>query len=108
VARLFLARAGASRFGPRWHDKPDVCAPSQFHETDDAYTTNGGTSAACALSAGVIAALRSNPKWNPTAVPPERLKKVLNETARKTDGPNWNNRLGNGILNAEAAFRKLP
>ena len=99
---------GQVGFGARGHDKPDLCAPSQFHETDDAYTTNGGTSAACALSGGVIAALRSNPTWNSTAVPPERLKKVLNETARKTNGPNWNNRLGNGILNAEAAFRKLP
>lgn len=89
------------------HDKPDLCAPSQFCETGDAFTTNGGTSAACALAAGVVAALRSVPVWQSSAVPPQDLKAILNGTATKTDGPTWNGRVGNGILNADAAFKKL-
>jgi subtilisin family serine protease len=89
------------------YDKPDLCAPSQFCETGDAFTTNGGTSAACALAAGVVAALRSVPVWQSSAVPPQDLKAILNGTATKTDGPTWNGRVGNGILNADAAFKKL-
>jgi len=88
------------------HDKPDLCAPSQFCETEDAHTVNRGTSAACALVAGVMAALRS--KWNSAAVSPDRLRTVLNKYARKTDGLKWNNRFGNGILNAKDAFKHLP
>jgi subtilisin family serine protease len=99
---------GFAVFGPLARDKPDLCAPSQFCETLDAYTTNGGTSAASALAAGVIAALRSNPQWSPSAVPPEKLKTILNASARKTTGsPGWNNRFGNGILDAAAAVQQL-
>jgi len=86
-------------------DKPDFCAPSQFCETTDAYATNGGTSAACALTAGVVAGLRSNPKWGPAQVPPGTLQSILNAQARKTNGPR--NRVGNGILDAHAAFDEL-
>ena len=92
------------------HDKPDLCAPSQFCETEDAFTVNTGTSAACALAGGVVAALRST--WNSATVSPGRLKTVLNTTARKTpDTGNprqWKARYGHGILDAEAAFKKLP
>jgi subtilisin family serine protease len=84
--------------------KPDLCAPSQFCENDDAHIVNTGTSTACALAAGVVAALRS--KWNATEIPPDELKKLLTETARNTDGTEWNNRLGYGILNAKAAYDK--
>jgi subtilisin family serine protease len=87
--------------------KPDFCAPSQFCETTDAYATNGGTSAACGLTAGVVAGLRSNPNWGPGRVSPGKLQHILNATARKTDGLPWNNRVGNGVLDARAAFDAL-
>jgi hypothetical protein len=82
--------------------KPDICAASQFCEDNDAHIINTGTSTACALAAGVVAALRS--KWDAGAIPPDRLKTLLADTARKVQGPGWNNRLGHGILNAKAAF----
>jgi hypothetical protein len=90
-------------------EKPDLCAASQFGETNDAFTTNTGTSAACGLAAGVVAALRSNPNrdWGPNRVSLNDLKGILNRTARKTDGPLWNRRTGNGILDARAAFDEL-
>lgn len=88
-------------------EKPDLCAPSQFHETDDAHMQNGGTSTACALAAGAIAALRSNPTWDAGTVTPASLKQVLNSTARKVKGPDWHRRLGNGVLNARAAYDEL-
>lgn len=82
--------------------KPDLCAASQFRETDDAYTGNTGTSAASALATGVVAALRS--RWDATAFSPDELKMLLTMTARRNDGQAWNGRLGNGILDAAAAF----
>jgi hypothetical protein len=89
--------------------KPDLCATSQFCETNDAFSTNGGTSSATGLAAGVVAALRSNPHrdWGPNRVSLADLKRILNQTARKTDGPLWNRRTGNGILDAKAAFDEL-
>ena len=101
--------------------KPDFCAPSQFKESTDAYVegrlkdilpmphprTNTGTSTSCALSAGVVAALRSNPNWNQATVTPDALKQRLIATTHQTKGPNWNDRLGWGVLDAGAAFNRL-
>ena len=94
---------GQPGFGPRAHDKPDLCASSQFRETGDAFSINTGTSAACALAGGVVAGLRE--KWG--QVSPGQLKKVLIETARKAEGGAWDSRLGHGILDARAAFTRL-
>jgi subtilisin family serine protease len=85
--------------------KPDICAPSNFSETHDAYTGNTGTSAATGVTAGVVAALRS--RWGPGAVSPDNLRVILSLTARKTEGPGWNGRLGYGILNVETALQAL-
>jgi hypothetical protein len=90
------------------HDKPDLCAPSDFCETGDAAVRNSGTSAACAVTAGVVAALRSNRAWSQTAVPPARLKQALTSGARLTHGPGWNGRFGYGILDADSTMGKLP
>jgi hypothetical protein len=89
--------------------KPDLCATSQFCEDGDAFSINTGTSAACGLAGGVVAALRSH--WDSTRVSPHQLKHALNHSARKPPGLGWNNslghRLGNGILDAKAAFDHL-
>ena len=99
--------------------KPDFCAPSQFCEMDDASAKNTGTSAACAITAGVVAALRS--KWDSATLPLDRLKTILKETATKTEGgpelkdtatPTevelaWRRRIGSGILNAQEAYKKI-
>jgi subtilisin family serine protease len=101
--------------------KPDLCLPSNFRDEHDAFTgntaepyvgdrgtpfiANTGTSAACGLAAGIVAALRS--AWGPMTVTPDFLIQRLNATARKTEGPLWNGRLGNGILDAQAAYDNL-
>jgi hypothetical protein len=85
--------------------KPDLCAPSGFSENNDAYTPNTGTSAAAGITAGVVAALRS--KWGTVALPPDALRIVLNLTARKTEGPGWNGRLGHGILHVPSVLEAL-
>jgi hypothetical protein len=88
--------------------KPDFCAPSQFCETNDASVLNSGTSAACAMTAGVLAALRSNPAWDQFTVTPATMKAALITSARKTLGPAWSERLGYGILDAAKAIAQLP
>jgi len=117
---------GRSSQGPgqprlsRW--KPDLCAPSNFREVGDAslgnlsepfvgdtgspYIASTGTSAACGLTAGIVGAIRSG--WNQTILPPDKLRYLLNQKARKTEGPHWNERLGHGIIDVEAALAALP
>jgi subtilisin family serine protease len=85
-------------------EKPDLCAASEFHETDDAGMIATGTSAATALAAGVIAVLRQ--QWPATIISPDRLKAILIATAHQPAGTGWNERLGYGILDANAAFEK--
>jgi len=83
--------------------KPDLCAPSQFGEVADARTSNTGTSAASAVTAGAVAALRS--RWN-DAFSPADLKEILISSARQPDGKGWNGRLGHGILDVGAAYQE--
>jgi Subtilase family len=90
-----------------WDEKPDFCAPSHFREINDAHVTNTGTSTACGLTAGVVAALRSNRKWGQCRIPPGALKQTLIETAHKHHGAGWDGRMGYGVLDAGSAFKKL-
>jgi hypothetical protein len=89
--------------------KPDLCAPSQFCENYDAAQISSGTSASCAMTAGVVAALRSNPAWTQAAVPPDELKHALVAGARRPQGQvGWHGSLGFGILDAAATIAALP
>jgi len=97
---------GYSSQGPGTLDpnKPDLCAPSEFTEDTNLATVNRGTSAACALTAGIVACLRS--RWNSKSVSPGELKDILNRTATNENGER-NDMIGNGILNASAACDAL-
>jgi subtilisin family serine protease len=63
--------------------KPDLCAPSQFAGGDDWDRSFTGTSSACALTAGAIAAKRS--LVPPRALPPPALRQLAVTTARLVD-----------------------
>ena len=65
--------------------KPDLAAPSWFHEDDDASTWNTGTSAAAALFAGWLACLRSAGTVHP----------VVDKAADATE---WSMHAGHPIL----------
>jgi hypothetical protein len=89
-------------------EKPDLCAPSQFCENGDAASLSSGTSASCAMTAGVVAALRGNPAWDQASITPEALRAALIGSARKPAGPTgWDGRMGFGILDAAAAIDRL-
>jgi subtilisin family serine protease len=103
--RIWLGYSSQGPGQPRLETKkPDLCAPSDFMENDDAGTSNHGTSAACALAAGVLAGLRG--KWTRDAVSPERMKTILTQTTTKTSDA-WSAETGYGILNARNAHDEL-
>lgn len=96
---------------PAVNMKPDLCAPSQFVDDDDAAFVSSGTSAACGIAAGAIAALRSagGPAANAAAVTPDAIRALLRTTANQTEpGAAWNIRLGYGILDLSRAVPQLP
>lgn len=88
--------------------KPDLVAPSQFREDDVAAVINSGTSAATAVTAGVMAAMRSNPTadWGPKAISPAALKAAMIASAHDQGGI-WNDRTGHGLLDAKSLCQIL-
>ena len=68
--------------------KPDLCAPSQFAGPDDWNRSFTGTSSACALTSGAVAAKRSVVVSVPPAPPAVRAhavataRRVVNQAAR--------------------------
>jgi hypothetical protein len=82
--------------------KPDLCAPSGFSNDGDAGILNTGTSTACALVAGAIAALR---REFPKATP-EEMREVLRQTARP-DPSIPRRRIGAGVLDVASAHARL-
>lgn len=97
--------------GPYQHlsyQKPDFCAPSQFDSARGGFPMSSGTSAAAAVAAGVVAALRSEPAWDQGTVRPEDLQESLNSSAqRPTSTTGWDPKIGWGILDAAAAYQDL-
>lgn len=95
--------------GPR---KPDVCAPSWFRESDDRHAVQTGTSAACAMAAGVVAAVRR--RVAPDLLPPAALIDAIRATARREGYAGGDERdtpaqlrLGSGVIDAEALVASL-
>jgi hypothetical protein len=89
---------------PRAREKPDLCAPSHFRDDEDAAACCTGSSAACGVAAGVLAALRSVP--GAAAITPDRLRAILRTTARR-EADAWHPRLGWGVIDAGAALRAV-
>jgi serine protease AprX len=105
-------RVGYSSQGPSiagmFANKPDITAYTHFlgSEAFGAGTPDSGTSAACPVTSGCVAALRSSPKILPrTTMPPAKLFDVLRRTAHQQSGAphTWNGDFGFGIIDAVAA-----
>jgi subtilisin family serine protease len=79
------ARVGYSSIGPGRlaQNKPDVCGYTHF-EGSRLYAADEGTSAACPVVAGVVAAVRSKRPYNPTlpATAPAAIRTLITSTAR--------------------------
>lgn len=109
-------RVGYSSQGPSiagmYARKPDVTGYTHFlgSEAFGAGSPDSGTSAACPVAAGCVAALRTSAKIEPrAALPTARLFEALRDSARPRPGPGagWNADYGFGILDPEAAAAAL-
>jgi hypothetical protein len=90
--------------GQMTREKPDILASSHF-EGPKAIDT--GTSAACGVAGGIVAALRSKPSARDRT--PREVKDALRSTARQINGfgPGWNPESGHGVINATKAAQQL-
>ncbi len=93
---------GYSSQGPAALDeyKPDFCGISHFAGY---FCSDSGTSAACAVAAGVVALLK---QARPTLTQ-EAAKRLLKSTAKDIGPPGWDRHSGSGIIQAKAAYDKL-
>lgn len=100
-------RVGYSSQGPAIAgmaaNKPDITGYTHFlgSEAFGQGEPDSGTSAACPVVAGCVAALRT--KADPTANPPASLFAQLHLSARQVQGAGWNRDYGFGIINPVAA-----
>jgi len=97
-------RLGYSSQGPSIanmpQEKPDVTAYAHFlgSEAFGTGTPDSGTSTACPVAAGCIAAIRT--KEPATSTPPANLIAQIHLTAKQNPGisPGWNDDYGHGII----------
>ena len=85
--------------------KPDVAGFSHFSGSG-VWPVDAGTSAACPVVAGVVAALRS--KSTARSLAPAQLKAVLMKSSRDLGAPGWDPVTGWGVVNGDAALALLP
>ncbi|WP_327147680.1 S8 family serine peptidase [Nocardia sp. NBC_01329] len=102
-------RVGYSSQGPgRLSDrKPDLCSYSHFLGSTafGAGVPDTGTSTACPVLAGVVAAFRS--RWSAAEVSPARLRELLRSTAAGGAGAGFDYDYGYGIAEPRALLAEL-
>lgn len=104
-------RLGYSAKGPSiagmMPQKPDLTAYSHFlgSLSRSRFVPDGGTSAACAVAAGCVAALRTGAK--PTATTAASMVQTLRATALQSGPAGWNAEFGYGVLRPVEAGRSL-
>lgn len=101
-------RVGYSSQGPSianmFQNKPNLTCYTHFSgsEAFGVGSPDSGTSAACPVAAGCVAAIRT--KLAPTQVPPANLFAQLTATARQpVHAPGWNGDYGFGIIDPDQA-----
>ena len=90
------------------HSKPDLTAYTHFKgsEAFGTDTSDSGTSAACPVAAGCVAALRT--KADTISFPPAALFSQLEFSCKQLQGaPGWNKDTGHGIINPDAAAQSI-
>jgi subtilisin family serine protease len=92
--RVGYSSQGPGRLAPQ---KPDVMAYTHFTGSGVfAPDPDSGTSAACPVAAGVIAAVRS--RHSPVALTPADLRNLVTKTAIDLGGTGWDPDFGWGLL----------
>lgn len=101
------ARVGYSSQGPGRlsASKPDIAAYTHFVGSL-VYPEDGGTSAACPVAAGVVAAIRS--KYPTSKLTPLQLRTLILKTAEDRGGTGFDLDHGWGIVDPAALLPALP
>ncbi|WDV51768.1 S8 family serine peptidase [Streptomyces coeruleorubidus] len=102
-------RVGYSSQGPGRLDpnKPDICAYTHFEGSHafGAGEPDSGTSAACPVAAGVVAAVRT--QWSANVIKPAELRILLQRTADDRGAAGFDHDYGFGIINVPAIMDAL-
>lgn len=100
-------RVGYSSQGPGrlTSSKPDVAAYTHF-EGSGVYPEDSGTSAACPVAAGVVAAVRT--KYPTAKLSSLQLRALIKKTAEDKGGTGFDYDYGWGILDAAKLLAALP
>ncbi|MCU7827074.1 S8 family peptidase [Kitasatospora sp. DSM 101779] len=102
-------RVGYSSQGPGRlsRSKPDVCSYTHFDGSHafGADEPDTGTSAACPVAAGVVAAIRS--QWPAAKLPPHALRTLLQRTADDRGAAGFDFDYGFGIVNVPVIMDAL-
>jgi subtilisin family serine protease len=103
--RVGYSSQGPGRLSP---EKPDVCSYTHFEgsEVYGAGSADSGTSAACPVAAGVVAAIRS--RHRPCDLPPTQLRALITRTAVDLSGVGFDHDYGWGALAPAALVEALP
>ena len=99
-------RLGYSSQGPGrlTVQKPDLCGYTHFAGSG-VYPEDGGTSAACPVVAGVVAAVRT--RYPVTKVTPAQLRTLMQKTATDLGGFGYDDDFGWGVVNVTALLDAL-
>ena len=99
-------RVGYSSQGPGRLDpaKPDLSAYTHF-KGSGVYPADGGTSAACPVAAGVVAAVRE--KYPSSVLSPAELRALLFKTAEDLGGTGFDHDFGWGVVDGVALTAAL-
>jgi subtilisin family serine protease len=99
-------RVGYSSQGPGRLDpaKPDLSAYTHFRGSG-VYPADGGTSAACPVAAGVVAAVRE--QYPASVLSPAELRALLAKTAEDLGGTGFDHDFGWGVVDGRALVAAL-
>ena len=86
-------------------DKPDISSYTEFAGSRVYPGSDGGTSAACPVAAGVVAAVRS--KYSAAKVPPAKLRGLIRKTAADLGQPGYDHDRGWGAINPRPLAEEL-
>ncbi|MDA2914022.1 S8 family peptidase [Acidobacteriia bacterium AH_259_A11_L15] len=103
-------RVGYSAIGPGRLEnrKPDICGYTHFSGSG-VYTADGGTSAACPVVAGVVAAIRSKRPYDPgsSETSPAAIRNLLTTTAEDLGASGYDYQHGYGVVSGCNLANKL-
>lgn len=99
--RLGYSSQGPGRLEP---NKPDICASSHFAGSG-VWDRDGGTSAACPVAAGVVAALRSG--HSNRDISPAQLNNIIRRHARDLGNASFDYNYGYGMIDPAAVLDYL-